>query len=367
MTTYRYLFADLLSNSIIGELQLTGVNFTKTLNAAGTFSASLLISDANEASANIINSTVPGRTAVYVDRNGVLIWGGVIWNREYNSTSQHLSISAREFESYFEKRRVLTTTVYNNVDQLTIAQALINTAQAATNGNIGVQVGTETSGVLVNRTYFSYEQKTIFAALTDLSQQSNGFDFTIGVAYDGSGNPTKKLVMKSPQGGIRYDATSTTAPVFEFPSGNVIEYTFQEDASQVANRLTATGAGSNEGQVQQVKLATDQLTAGWAVLEDGVSYGDIYDANIISNLAAGKLAAVKNPPVTLQIVAPAFEDPQLGSYDVGDDIRVRIQDDRFPNGNEVTGTAIYRLVALNVTPGENAGERVTLSLTLPTN
>ena len=367
MTTYRYLFADLLTNQINAELMMTGVNFTKALNSAGTFSGTILITDANQADANIINSTQPGRTAVYVDRDGVLVWGGVIWSREYNSSSQHISISAREFESYFEKRKITTTTVFSNIDQLTIAQTLVNTAQSVTGGNIGVQVGTETSGVLVSRTYFSYEQKTIFAALSNLSQQTNGFDFNIDVAYDGAGNPTKILTMKSPQGGTRYNASDPNAPVFEFPAGNVIEYTMLEDGSTLANKLTVTGAGSNEGLGIQTRTATSQLTAGWALLEDSASYGDIYDQNVLSSLADGKLIAVQNPPVTLQIVAPPWQDPVLGSYEVGDDIRVRIQDDRYPNGNEVTGPAIYRLVSLTVTPGESAGERVTLSLTLPTN
>jgi hypothetical protein len=68
--------------------------------------------------------------------------------------------------------------------------------------------------------------------------------------------------------------------------------------------------------------------------------------------------------VTLKIVAPAYTDPQLGSYVIGDDIRVRIRDDRFPNQLD----AVYRLIALNVTPNEDGPttEQVTLTLTLPT-
>jgi len=43
-TTYRYLFADLLTNSIIAELPLTGVAFGSQLNQAGTFQGHVLLS-----------------------------------------------------------------------------------------------------------------------------------------------------------------------------------------------------------------------------------------------------------------------------------------------------------------------------------
>jgi hypothetical protein len=122
------------------------------------------------------------------------------------------------------------------------------------------------------------------------------------------------------------------------------------------------GSGSNEGKNLQVASNTAQLTAGWALLDQPSNRTDIYDTTTLQNLAAGQLAAVANPPVILKIVAPAYKDPVYGSYKIGDDVRVRIRDDFFPNGLD----QIYRVVSLNVTPGETQGERVTLTLTLRT-
>ena len=77
-TSYRYLFADLATNAILAELPLTGVNFTQQLNTAGTFTGQLLLSGVNAASLNVLNATLPNKCVIYVDRNGQLIWGGVI-------------------------------------------------------------------------------------------------------------------------------------------------------------------------------------------------------------------------------------------------------------------------------------------------
>ena len=47
-TNYRYLFADLVTNDILAEIPLTNVNFTQSLNTPGSFTGSILGSDANE-------------------------------------------------------------------------------------------------------------------------------------------------------------------------------------------------------------------------------------------------------------------------------------------------------------------------------
>jgi len=148
-TTYRYLFADLLTNDILAELPLTGVSFTQQLNQAGALQGHLLLSGMATAEFNVNASTIPGRTGLYVDRNGILIWGGVIWGRTYSSADQTLNLMAREFESYFERRRITTTIDFTNIDQLVIARTIMNTAQTPPEGDIGVIVGTETSGVLL--------------------------------------------------------------------------------------------------------------------------------------------------------------------------------------------------------------------------
>lgn len=361
-TTYRYLFADLLTNQVIAELPITGVSFTQQLNSAGSFTGHLLLSGVNAAGLNVDAGTIPGRTAIYVDRNGVLVWGGIIWGREYNSTSQALTFQAREFESYFERRKITTTQVFNNADQLTIAQSLVNSAQATAAGNIGVTVPSNTSGVLVSRTYYAYELKNVYSALQDLAKQTNGFDMNIEVAYDGGGNPTKSFVFSYPKSGTTYTSESLTAPTFEFPSGNTIEYIYPEDGSIAANTIYGLGAGSNEGKLITTAVDTTKLSTGWPLLEQEANYSDITDATLLAGLTTAQITATSYPPTTLKIAAPPYENPVFGTYKIGDDVRVIIQDNRFPAGLN----AIYRLVALSVTPGEDGPERVTLTLTTGT-
>ena len=62
---------------------------------------------------NLYENTMPGKTAVYVVRDGICIWGGMIWSREYTLVNRTLSINASEFTSYLQHRVVWKTFNYD--------------------------------------------------------------------------------------------------------------------------------------------------------------------------------------------------------------------------------------------------------------
>ena len=363
MATYRYLFADLLTNSILAELPLTSVRFSQQINSPGNFSATLQLAGLQVNDLNVANATIPARTAIYVDRDGTLVWGGILWNREYNSKTQTLTLNANEFESYWNRRRITTDTVFTNTDQLTAVQTIVTNANAATNGNIGIAVGAETCGVLINRTFYGYEYKTVLSAIQDLSKSATGFDFNIQVYYDSNGNPAKLLRLGYPRYGKKYSATSISVPVFELP-GNITEYNWPEDGSIAANYLYTLGAGSNPGRLIATAYDGTKTAAGWPLLEEQANYSDVSDPTLLANLATAQVSIVSYPPTTIKITMPPSLDPIFGSYEVGDDARIRILDDRFPNQLDT----VYRIVAFSVQAGEsNQPELVTISLSLTTN
>jgi hypothetical protein len=373
-TQYRYLFADLITNDILAELPLTNVSFTQTLNTPGSFSGTILGSDINETGYDIAGSTIPSRTAIYVDRDGVLIWGGIIWLRTWDSDSQHFDFQAREFGSYFERRRITDNfmagdqaLVYDNEDQLFIAQDLLTLAQNLAGGDIGVVVPNNVSGIDVTRVYYAYEFKDVWGAIKDLSNQQDGFDFNIDVAYDTNLEPRKYAQTAYPYRGITFNANNADALVFEFP-GNIVAYEWPDDGSVVSNKMYGIGPQSNEAKIVAVATSpTNQITAGYPLLEDTVSYTDQYDPNILYQQTLGEVTAKQVPVVTPKIVIPAYASPVLGSYKTGDECLLRITDDRFPNNGGGFGLSqVYRIVAISVQPGEDGPERVTLTLTDPT-
>ena len=109
---YRYFVADFLTNTVIAELPFTGVSYERALKNAGAFSGSIPVID-KTAAYSLYDNTMPGRTSLYVVRNGECVWGGIIWGRSYSVIDRILNVTATEFTSYFFHRNIWKTYTHN--------------------------------------------------------------------------------------------------------------------------------------------------------------------------------------------------------------------------------------------------------------
>ena len=105
---YRYFTTDLLTNQVLAEIPFKGVSFERSIKAAGSFNGNIPVIP-ETASMDLYNSTMPGKTGLYVVRDSECVWGGIIWNRNYNVVERELSVSASEFTSYFYHRNIWKT------------------------------------------------------------------------------------------------------------------------------------------------------------------------------------------------------------------------------------------------------------------
>jgi len=101
--TYRYYTADLITGRIIMEIPFEGVSYERKISAAGSFSGNIP-ADPDQDHFDLYNSTVPGKHGLYIMRNGVCVWGGIIWSRQYSLTQRKLTVEALEFVSYLNHR-----------------------------------------------------------------------------------------------------------------------------------------------------------------------------------------------------------------------------------------------------------------------
>lgn len=353
-------------NSILTELPFTGVNFTQQLNSVGSFQGHVLLSGMNSTQQNIFNGTLPGKTilwVIYTDAEAGIsspIWSGVIWQREYDSQSQSLAISAQEMIGLYDKRLISEDKDYDTTatDPCVIAKNLMLYAEAKTHGSTGLTYGLPvTAGTTIHKKYNGYELKPVFQAIKDLSE--NFFDFAIKPVYDSNSNLVNQFVMGVPLG-IVYANTPGLAQVLQFP-GNIISYKFPEDAVNAANILYGLGTGANSSKLQAKAISTDFITSGdWPLLEDRTNYTDITNSALLSSLTLGKLQAIAYPPTTVEVVLSPYIDPVFPLYSIGDEIRVDIKDDYFPGG---LNGVILRIVGISVNPGETGPARITLTLT----
>lgn len=117
---YRYFTVDLLSNEILAEIPFEGVSYQNAIKAAGTFAGKIPVIE-DTAHMDLYENTMPGNTALFAVRDGVCVWGGIIWSRRYDIVGRTLDVSASEFTSYFQHRRL-----WKNWSQTFSATVVVN-------------------------------------------------------------------------------------------------------------------------------------------------------------------------------------------------------------------------------------------------
>jgi hypothetical protein len=100
---YRYFLCDLVTNQLLTEIPFRNVTYGRSIREAGSFTGDIPVSPDTE-NLDLYNSTLPGKTALYVVRNNVCVWGGMVWSRSYDIKNKILNISANEFTSYLYHR-----------------------------------------------------------------------------------------------------------------------------------------------------------------------------------------------------------------------------------------------------------------------
>ncbi|HZN17200.1 MAG TPA: hypothetical protein VFB84_03270 [Micromonosporaceae bacterium] len=361
--TYTYLVADLRTGAVLDELPLTGVSFDKRLNDTGSLRGQLRVDDPGIRTREPRLLTEPGRTAIYVDRDGDLLWGGIIWTSRYQAASSTLEIGAADFLSYLEHRRVLSypvtdtgTVSFTNTDQLEIATALVALAQSHPGGDLGVTArGAPPSGVSRSVSYAAGELKLVADALRDLANADGGFDFTVDVEYGPDGRPVRFIRFGYPRLG------QPGGPhVWEY-GANIVDFSWPTDAARMATRVFAQGTTDTDLPLLRYAEDTSAYDDGLVLLDDAASQLDTRDPALVDAQARGELAARRRPVVLPELTVRADLDPVVGSYSVGDGVRVVIADPFFTS-DQVDVTV--RLLSFEVTPGDDAGlEQVKLTVT----
>lgn len=372
---YSYLFSDLATNRRLEELPLSDVQFGQTLNKSETFQGTLTLGNPRLNVKNPYDITTPCRRCVYVLRDGVPKWGGIIWTRSYDSTTNQVTIGAADWWSYFSHRKVLPVlalnqradgqrvapdptyvanqpTTYFGIDQNQIARNLVTQAQAAAGGNIGIQLDGSLSGIIRQETYNGYDNTWVSDALANLANIIDGPDILFDVGpTDSAGRPTRLLRLGTPQLG------APGRPWRWELGGNLLSYQWPSDGTRYASRVFAAGNGTEEAALIQVSENRSRYDIGWPLAESETSYSTVSDPDDLQGHADSDQATSTLPVVVPQLVVRGEVWPTYDQIGVGDQGIVSIQDQFFTTKL----TTAMRIVSANVSPAETV-EKVTLSM-----
>ena len=400
MSEWRFTAYDLRTGSKLTDLNVASWSSTDVLNDSGDFSATIELDGAGRSTVTVVaalpltdddgvvltddlgeelladpepttfptsrrtvvaDSTRRGRSVIVAERDGVPCFTGIIWRRQYDATSRTLKVAGRGLGSYFDHFSQTTALTSTGIDQFAILKGLVDFVQNQAGANIGIEIPAATSGVLRDRVYEAFSGKKVGELMRELSNVVDGFDYDVRSEYD-TGAVVRRLRRFYPRRGRTFEATGLR---FRAP-GNAVLFDMSEDASDMATVVTALGAGDGADMLITTAAETALVNAGWPAYSVTRAYKDV---TVLATLAqhagadVARLSGVDDESFSVQ-VDPTFPGQPWGSWDLGDDCQLIVDDDPlFPAGDDGSpGLVSNRRVAAHGWSVQGSSEQLTVTL-----
>lgn len=237
------------------------------------------------------NTIPPGATTLWIEHQGTMIWGGLIWDLASNSDNATVSLTAEEFTGYYDRLRVWNTFPNTNVNSTmpTLVQALTNIG-----GQYSIRMPVvqghpywTSPFVPLNASYvpsaapyantdtftpqwYEFENHKVGDLIRSLQAMKTGFDIRQGIRYDTTNSGWEAcMVMNTPRAGNQSDRyLSREISWGEGTSNTAKRIDWTISARQTVTRAKATGLGERSQQVRVIYQQMTNVTDGTHSLSD---------------------------------------------------------------------------------------------------
>jgi hypothetical protein len=364
---YRYVFADVLSDADIAELDVTNPSMDRRIIQPGAFSCDIPIPSKDVGA--LVKRVIPDpqtrvpQSIVHVYQDG-LIWGSyIIWTSKVAVDGRGrtvVSVQGATLESWLNRRLLDADVTFAQADQIDIARALLLEAQAGwlpyyDSANLGITALGGTSGVKRDRTYLKSEAATVGKRLEELANVNDGFEWMINTWLDESiGARRREWVWGYPGLGQQ-----DTAHAFELP-GNITALTVTQDVTSAGTAFWARGdtpesdvtAAAQPLMTAAPIVSDDLLSAGWIWLDSVSDHQGVTEIGTLQDYAAWyaetQAGAIRTIEASVRLPdSGAFHPSRLGDYALLTAVTEfwPLDDQRAP-----TFTAAVRVVGMKLKP-----------------
>jgi hypothetical protein len=358
MPEYRYVGVDLLTRRIVEDLPLYGTSFSRRISSAGNATGSFKLGTNLFSDPDLLTATEPGKLALVALRDEVVVWGGPIWSRTFQSQANVCSMTAQSFESVLSAVKVLTQFKRKNTDQLVIFRDLIAAMQAQPYNNFGIDTSLiGASGILRDLTIEAFEDQFFIKGVEELVSQTGSFDYTFEPYFDAN-----EVLQIRARAGYPYLGYGQDGISLDYP-GQITNYYYPESAARGGTRHTFTGRGEGTRMKRALVLNQDKLDAGYPAWDKILS-----DKSVDTQAKVDNMGVAMAKQYALPVVTPTFEvkltnDIEFGEWNnLGVPVMVTIEDARFPDQLQVS----RRMLGWDMTP-QSSEDVESLSLVLEGN
>lgn len=349
---YSVWVADTVSGRLLWELPMSTMSWANNIGSDGSISVTLEIektwdslSDQDERDPRILVREVlagPWRFCIVVVYGSQPVWAGPYISMSRPKPAE-IQLGGAEIGKIFAKRVVINPGYINGPADVTgdtvigpnttkghAAYVLLSQAMTGTGRSLPITVADPGGTGLDYRTYFGYDLRKTADALRDLSNEVDGpeirFDPQI---YQGADANYLRWTVQigSPHLGRGVDP-------WTFDDDVSVITTLNTDASTMALSVWSGGTGSSRDKLIAGATDTGLLALGYPMLEEvDTAHSSQDNYPILVSQAAAQLGLQKHPAVSYKVSIPADRDPLPGTYHVGEDFQITVQDDPvMPDG-----------------------------------
>jgi hypothetical protein len=353
MPQYRYYFEDLSTGLLLDELPgLYGTYMTANLSSPGEMTASIRMDTPYRTVTNILESTMPGRTKIWVERDSVLIWGGILWARTYQSDGRSMQFNARTFDSYLGKD-------YNDVD-VTIGPGY----KVDITRDFFVRAFTQGAGApsdcleffpVIGNEHTHWDDMVKEYVRGGVEYRILYYKNSVGKRcakvqfgrWDRDNSSTYRML------GVPY-TEGTPRQLFQYP-GDISKYFWPESAADAANELAGIGKADGATTPRAVVSNPSSIQAGYPRLRKRFTFSETESEDVLTqtlNSMRDTLAPPRTDPTFALVLQSGTVDGQFGNWALGDYFDYVIADPyRFPSARRGS----TRITGWALKPGDSDG------------
>lgn len=359
---------DINANTLLTDvLGATNLKFATRINDAGECSFEINTSDPiARQTYGVLDGLGGNEFKVLLTANGgsTILYSGIMWQSEKHSTDYKVTFRGKALTSYFQDVTIKNSYTTSIVPGQLIVQAIADAQATEPGANRGLQtriIGYNTPPAITPR-YNQYQYTLVGQVLADMTAGAapgiGGTDYYVSDVFV-NGAPQHTLNIVSPRAG-----RDSTASQLSIDLAQATDWRFPTDNFGSANHIIVVGGGT--GGTQPVATA-DHYPRGGAgqqpLKEMVLQYSQVTVQSQLQHIANGAIIRYGQPVTTPVVTIPADYAPcQLGSYIIGDDVRLRMDPDpRFPNGYDQW----WRIVAYAITVNPQGVPTVQLTFNPP--
>ena len=401
--TYKFYYLQTAADYIAGipptflaELPLEQVGYSYVVDGPGSWQATLNVEDPNVQSAGWLTATQVNQTALFIDIDGTLVYGGIVQSRKYKMSTQQVTLSGTDFYGYLSQ--LIQAYDYTNTwatapgaAAVTIGQQVLLDSIVALEAPFSpiaiTQIGPVPPGdesTWITATFPQSQEQTVDAILSQLSQLGFmvGIDYACDVAYLANDffpdviQPTPVINLSYPRRGLSAALDEATMVI---DLSEAIDLEYDEDGTTQSNDITEQ-TGSSGGISSPYSYDN-----GYILLQQVISHASMSPAAaptaLLDAFGAGDLATFAYPQTAPVLTVPLFASfgtpGPLGAsisgtniYNVGDDFLFIVGQTagdqpptcpRFPDGLSYW----FRITRADVTIADEDLSTVALTMNIP--